>query len=294
MIITIKDSSLCASIDTMGAQLISLKDNQEKEYIWQRDPQIWMRCSPLLFPVVGNCRNDKTIINGKWYTMPRHGFCKDMEFSVIKQSESSVSLFLSYTRDTLEHYPYKFGITLTYTVSESALSIIYRPENFQEDPMPFFLGAHPGFRCPLNDGERFDDYQLLFDQEESTSSMVYDLTSLEFDPEKAGITLKNTHVLSLSYNIFQNDAVFFEKIHSRKVSLIHKISGKGIQVDFPNFQSIAFWTCVHPEAPFLCIEPWNGSGIRKDEDDEFIHKHGIQILDGNQSSEYFLQIRILK
>lgn len=293
MIITIKDTSLSASVDTLGAQLISLKDNQEKEYMWQRDPQIWMRCSPLLFPVVGNCRNDKTIINGKWYNMPKHGFCKDMEFSVIKQSESSVSLFLSYTRETLEHYPYKFGITLIYTISEGALSIIYRPENFQEDPMPFFLGAHPGFRCPLNEGESFDDYQLLFDQEENTSSIVYDLTSLEFDPDKTGIILKNTHVLPLSYNIFRNDAVFFEKINSRKVSLIHKVSGKGIQVSFPDFRSVAFWSCVHPEAPFLCIEPWNGSGIRKDEDDEFIHKHGIQILDGHQSSEYYLHIQIL-
>ena len=55
MIITICDSKTTASIDTLGAQLISMKDASGKEYIWQRDPAVWARCSPLLFPSVGNC-----------------------------------------------------------------------------------------------------------------------------------------------------------------------------------------------------------------------------------------------
>ena len=62
MIITISDpkAHVTASIDSAGAQLISLKDKTDKEYIWQRDPDIWPRCSPLLFPVVGNWRDWRT------------------------------------------------------------------------------------------------------------------------------------------------------------------------------------------------------------------------------------------
>ncbi len=43
MIITISDpkAHVTASIDSVGAQLISLKDKTDKEYIWQRDPDIW-------------------------------------------------------------------------------------------------------------------------------------------------------------------------------------------------------------------------------------------------------------
>ena len=40
MIITIHDSKTTASIDTLGAQLISMKDAGGKEHIWQRDPAL--------------------------------------------------------------------------------------------------------------------------------------------------------------------------------------------------------------------------------------------------------------
>ena len=34
-----------ASIDSLGAQLISLKDTSGREHIWQRDPAVWGFCS---------------------------------------------------------------------------------------------------------------------------------------------------------------------------------------------------------------------------------------------------------
>ena len=56
MLVTIFDSNGSAVIDSIGAQLISYKDSTGKEYIWQRDPKFWNRCSPLLFPIVGTTR----------------------------------------------------------------------------------------------------------------------------------------------------------------------------------------------------------------------------------------------
>ena len=52
MIVKLENSLLTAGIDTMGAQLISLKDSSGTEYIWQRDPAVWKNCSPILFPIV--------------------------------------------------------------------------------------------------------------------------------------------------------------------------------------------------------------------------------------------------
>ena len=74
MIITLNNEKFTASIDSLGAQLISLKDASGKEYIWQRDPAFWKNCSPLLFPIVGNCRDGKTCIEGAWSEIPKHGF----------------------------------------------------------------------------------------------------------------------------------------------------------------------------------------------------------------------------
>ena len=79
MLVTIFDTNGSAVIDSIGAQLISYKDSTGKEYIWQRDPKFWNRCSPLLFPIVGNCRNNKThrggdLLHRKTRLLPRCRF----------------------------------------------------------------------------------------------------------------------------------------------------------------------------------------------------------------------------
>ena len=67
MLITLKNQQMSAVIDSLGAQLISLKNVDDKEFIWQRDPAVWKFCSPLLFPAIGSCRRDQTIIDGITY-----------------------------------------------------------------------------------------------------------------------------------------------------------------------------------------------------------------------------------
>ena len=62
MIVLLENENFSAAVDSVGAQLISLKDRSETEYIWQRDPAFWSSSSPLLFPSVGNCRGGRTRI----------------------------------------------------------------------------------------------------------------------------------------------------------------------------------------------------------------------------------------
>lgn len=294
MLITIQDSLLHAVIDSFGAQLISLTDNSGKEYIWQRNPEVWGRCSPLLFPIVGNCRNGKTMFHGNWYELPKHGFCKDCEFSVEKESKTSVTFSLISNETTKSFYPYDFRLSLTYRLENGRLSMDYLVENPMKEELGYCLGTHPGFVCPLESNEKFQDYCLEFEQVEHASSMVYNLNSLEFDVNRQGIVLENTHVLPLSYELFREDVVYFPEIRSRQVSLVHAVTGKGIRVSYPDFSSVAFWTPYGPQAPFLCIEPWNGSAIHSDEDDEFFHRHQIQILPAGKSRTYRMTIELLK
>ncbi|WP_428229253.1 hypothetical protein [Flavobacterium sp.] len=51
---TISNSALTATINHSGAELFSLQDNQNKEYIWEGNPDFWGKHSPVLFPIVGN------------------------------------------------------------------------------------------------------------------------------------------------------------------------------------------------------------------------------------------------
>ncbi len=294
MLITIHDSKASATIDTLGAQLISYQDSAGKEYIWQRDPEVWPRCSPLLFPTVGNCRNGKTCIGGTWYEMEKHGFCQGSDFEALAKSDSEASFRLEANEMTRRSYPYEFTLTLTYRLENGVLHMLYQVENRQDTSMHYCIGAHPGFICPMEEGAAFDDYLLELEQDEHTHSMVYDLKNHQFDAESSKIVLDGTKIIPLDYELFADDAVYFDQLRSRSVSIIHKDSRKGVQVDFPGFETVAFWTNYDKKAPYVCVEPWNGSAIRSDEDDNFENRHHLQTLQGGETRCHGLAIRILQ
>ena len=293
MLVTIFDSNGSAVIDSIGAQLISYKDSTGKETIWQRDPKFWNRCSPLLFPIVGNCRNNKTIIEGKSYCIEKHGFCRDVDFQVTRQSDTAVTFEIHDTEETKAVYPYSFSLSLTYVMENGMLSMEYRVANTDDRTIYYCIGAHPGFNCPMEEGASFNDYELVFEEDETVSSMVYDLENLQFDPSHRIPRLDHSRRLPLTREMFKDDAVYFDDLKSRKVSIIHKDSSHGIEVGFPGFDTVAFWTPYPAEAPFLCVEPWNGSGVYATEDDEFVHKNHVQKLEAGKSKTYGLTIRMI-
>lgn len=141
MLVTIFDSNGSAVIDSIGAQLISYKDSTGKEYIWQRDPKFWNRCSPLLFPIVGNCRNNKTIIEGEICCIEKHGFCRDVDFQVTRQSDTMVTFEIHDTEETKAIYPYSFRLSLTYVIENGMLSMEYCVANTDDRTIYYCLGA---------------------------------------------------------------------------------------------------------------------------------------------------------
>lgn len=293
MIVTLKNHAFTARADSLGAQLISLADASGKEYIWQRDPAHWVNCSPLLFPTVGGCRDGKTLIEGNWYEIPKHGFCKVSEFAVEQSSETAAVFTLCDSEFTHTMYPYSFRLSLTYTLQEDGLHMDYEVKNTDTKTIHYLIGAHPGFNCPLEDGEHFEDYVLEFEKEETASAMKHDPISGQFVPERRVMLLDHSTVLPLSYDLFAEDAIFFDSLTSRKVALKNPTTGKGAEVSFPDFETIAFWTAMPSKGPFLCIEPWNGSSIRSDEDDHFLNRHYLQTLETGEKKEYHLGIRII-
>lgn len=293
MIVTLKNNAFTAQIDSMGAQLISLRDKDGKEYIWQRDPAYWQNCSPLLFPTVGNCRDGKTVIEGEVYEIPKHGFCKVTDFAVEQPAEDIAVFSIRDSEETKKMYPYAFRLSLTYTLKEDGLHMDYLVENLDSRSIHYELGAHPGFNCPLCEGERFEDYVLEFEKEETADSMVYDAGHLQFDVNHRKPMLNHSRILPLSHGLFVDDAIFFDKIVSRKVTLKNPVTGKGVEVDYRDFETVAFWTAMPSKGPFLCVEPWNGSAIRSDEDDELKNRHFIQTVEVGEKKGYHLGIRIL-
>lgn len=290
MNIELKSNSMVATIETKGAELISLKNSLGFEYMWQKDAKYWNRCSPVLFPIVGNLRNNKTIIDGNEFTLAKHGFCRDAEFIVEFQSENKVVLTYTYNEETLAQYPYKFSLSLSYTLQDNNLNIEYIVKNLDDKAIDYCLGAHPAFNIPIEGNDIFEDYCLEFNKSEPVGCPVYDLEKLQIDVNNRVKFVDENNRIMLKYHLFDQDAIMFDQINSDSVKLYSTKTGKGVQVDYQGFDAIAFWTPTKMDAPFLCIEPWNGMAICSDEDDNFTSKRGVKHLELNQQHSYQLTI----
>ena len=53
MRIELKRGEYTAAVNTLGGELVSFRDGQGVEYIWQGDAKSWPGQNPNLFPIVG-------------------------------------------------------------------------------------------------------------------------------------------------------------------------------------------------------------------------------------------------
>lgn len=280
---TISNSTLKASIKHAGAELFSLTDNQNKEYIWEGNPDFWGKHSPILFPIVGTLRNNTYTINEKEYQLPRHGFARDMEFELVEKTENSAVFSLESNSETLKKYPFEFELQLIYTIENTSLNIEYVVINKSETKMPFSIGAHPAIALP----ENFENYAFKFEKEES---LKFNLLENDLISNKTQ-TLKTVEsVVPLNYKLFENDALVFKTLESNSLTILEN-SKPYVKVDFEDFPSLGIWT--KDKAPFICIEPWFGYSDTANNSGDLFKKEGILILEADQTFHSQFSIKIL-
>lgn len=292
MTVTLKNDKLTAKIDSKGAELLSL-EKQQTEYMWQKDPAFWGKTSPVLFPIVGNLRNDTVTFHGTPYTIPKHGLCRTAEFHVDSVSQTDAVFSYSYNDETLTHYPYRFKLILAYHLNETALIITYTVENLDSQEIDYCFGAHPGFNVPLEKDGVFEDYCIEFSSYEPDGCPVFDFEQNQINMANRIDLMNGSKKLMLRYSYFDNDALIFDKVHSDSVKLYSTKSGKGVEVSFGDFDFIAFWTPIKMGAPFLCIEPWCGMAVCSDEGETFEEKRGVKHLTVGEKQSYQMTIRPL-
>ena len=280
---TISNSTLIASIKHAGAELFSLKDNQNQEYIWEGNPDFWGKHSPVLFPIVGTLKNNAYTINEKEYQLPRHGFARDMEFQLIDKTENSAVFSLQSNSETLKKYPFDFELQLIYTLNETTLDIAYKVINNSETKIPFSIGAHPAIALP----ENFENYSFKFEKEED---LKYSLLENDLISNKTESLETIENLVPLNYKLFENDALVFKTLESNSLTILEN-SKPYIKVDFADFPSLGIWT--KDQAPFVCIEPWFGYSDTAENSGDLFEKEGILILDAKQTFNSKFSIQIL-
>jgi len=281
--INLSNSELTATIDTFGAELISLKNKSNREYIWEGNPDYWSKHSPILFPIVGSLKNNRYSYNNTIYQLSRHGFAREMEFEVIEKTDVKVVFSLKHSEITLKKYPFHFELKVSYTLIKTTLKIGFTVINTNAVSMPFSIGAHPAFALTNN----FENYELQFEKSENlvVSKLQNDLIS----NATYLIPLENNR-LPLKHSLFENDALIFKTLASKSVAIAeNKIPF--LKVHFTDFPSLGIWT--KSQAPFICIEPWLGYADTIENNGKIEEKEGIQILGMNQTFKTNYSIEIL-
>ncbi|MDD3412026.1 MAG: aldose 1-epimerase family protein [Eubacteriales bacterium] len=276
-----------AMVTTLGAEMRRYVSEDGTSRLWSGDAAVWSGVSPHLFPVIGNLKDGQVYFGGKPYATPKHGIARHSEFAVLRQSEDSCTLRLQNSPETEKVYPFAFAFDVTHQLAERGFTVTYEVENRSEADLPFTLGGHPAFTCPMKEGERFEDYIVRFaEPEEGTSLLVNQRGLIE---GKETIELENGRELALRYEDFdQKDTLLFAGLKSRAVELVHRQTGHGLRFSFPAFSTLAVWSKPSAHAPYVCIEPWIGLPAFADEKPGFEHKpYHIEMKPGESYSAWY-------
>ena len=263
--IKISSESLKVTISTMGAEITSVKKGK-KELIWQADPSVWKGHAPLLFPICGGLKDDKFIYDGKEYIMPKHGFARNSEFEVETVSEDSATFLLKSNDETKKCYPFDFELRVIYSLKENELTVTYDIKNTTDGSMYFSIGAHEAYSCPNGIGE----WSVIFEKDEDLIATPVDGPLLTYDEN---VILKNSRILPLKDEYFEIDALVFQNLKSRKLTLKNDKTDYEIKLDFDGFPYLLIWT--KPNAKYICIEPWYGIPDFLGSDFDITKKKGI-------------------
>jgi galactose mutarotase-like enzyme len=271
--VTLHGDGIAATIAGQGAELISLRDGEGTELLWQAGPE-WRRHSPVLFPIVGRLKNDQLRHRGQSYPMTQHGFARDRRFVWAEQGPSFCTLVLTDDAETRVHYPFAFHLAISYRLGDRQIEVGYEITNPGEEVLPASIGAHPAFNWPLLPGLPKEAYRLTF--AEAEPEPIRRLKDGLLLPAAQPTPIEG-RTLALSEQLFDDDAVILDRPVSKSVRYAAD-KGPAIEMSWLGLNELGIWS-KPGGAPFLCIEPWHGIASPVDFDGEFADKPGVMLIE---------------
>lgn len=269
---SIAGSGLAATINAEGAQLSSLRDRHGREYLWQAHAA-WPWHAPVLFPIVGELKNEQYRHHGKTYRMLRHGFARRSRFTWTELSETSCRLALTDSDATRAVYPFGFRFEVEYAIAGGMLAVAFTITNTGDEILPAAMGAHPAFNWPLLPGIPKSEHWLDFEQVEP-----YPVRRLErglLMPEKVPSPIDGRE-LRLDESLFVADAIILKQPLSRSLRYAGPDTPT-VEVSWDGFPQLGIWS-PPTGVDLLCIEPWSGYASPIDFDGEITDKPGMLLI----------------
>jgi len=282
MIHQIHNHILSVAIAEKGAELQSIINKETGiEYMWSGDPAFWGKKSPVLFPVVGGLKNNQYHHNGNTYTLGRHGFARDMAFTVTEALKDTICFTLADNEETLKHYPFHFNFSVTYTLKENIVQVTYTVKNTGSETLLFSVGGHPAFAVPVAEGTGYNDYYLQFSDTEDAGRWPLSPGG-QIENHTTPLLNHTTH-LPLTKQLFYEDALVFKHLRSNSITVKSDATTYGLTVRFDGFPYMGVWAAK--DADFVCIEPWCGIADSVVASGELAEKEGINKLQPQQVFE---------
>ncbi len=276
-------------VNDMGAELSQLvKKSSGKDYMWTGDKAFWTGKSPVLFPIIGSLNGGRIKSDGKEYAMANHGFARRSLFKLIEESKNTLTYELTENNVTLAQYPYHFSLQLKYSLINSGVEITYTIKNNSDKVMPFQIGTHPAFMCPMGDTNQIEDWYLELEKKETLKTIgLRDNLLLE---DHLTTIIEEDNILPLKEEDFYEAAFVFKDVDSSYVTLKSDKTDEKVKVTFEGLPDLAIWQ--PKKAPFLCIEPWYGHGDPYGFDGDLLEKPRMIHLSQGESYTAKLTIEI--
>ena len=291
----IQNTHLEASFSTLGAELQSLRDlATQKEILWQGDPQYWNGRSPILFPITGGLWNGISYINGKTYKIPKHGFAKRREWTIIAHSSDSITFELLPQEGDADIYPYDYALRITYTLQGTRLEAKMSVENRSVAPMYFQIGGHPGIALPFFAEDNVPDGYLLLEGNASHLLRAGTQGCIEVTddaPTHFPLPPMEGELIPLQVSTFENEALILEEqIESVVVLDRHKEPICRVRSSAPVW---LFWSMQGLHNPYVCCEPWYGLPDFQGFEGDIADRPYIQCAKQGKTWEGFYSIDII-
>lgn len=267
MIYSLSNNKLKIDINSLGAELVSVK-YLGKEKNWQNDDGEWDGHAPILFPVCGRCAY---VLDGKDLDVGFHGFAKNTEFGVKKQTKTSITLAFGKNFDK-NIFPYDFEFSVTYKILGSKLKIYQEVDNLGNIPFYFSCGSHESY----NFDKEIGNYTLSFNKnEEFISLLTHWKGRLNGETKSFG---SGKRLVFPEDFLVESNTIILRNVNSKKLDVIDNDTNRKVLSlyikDYPNF---LVWRPATEK--MVCLEPWHNLPDKVDETiNDVSQKEGFILL----------------
>lgn len=284
----LENDKAIVSIHKIGAELQSFYHKpSQREIIWQGDPKIWGRSSPILFPYIGAVKDQGYYYKDKHYPMTRHGFLRDAPFELLEKRENFVSYIFRSNEETKLMYPFDFSLEINYLLVDDVLTMEYVLINESKETMYYRIGGHTAYNFDISKENQW----IEFEKKEDKTSGIFDLDT--------GLLKSNTHMplledadaLEMDKSLFKHDTLLLKDLDSDYLILNDRELDHQVKITCSDFLYVALWT---PPGPFLCVEPWHGVTDALEGPSELMLKKDIQKLEAGHEKNFKTIIEVLK